>query len=153
MYDVSFSLLQGKYFSTHISFSSYGIVDKPISCFELISTVRSGAAITFTKIKQMPREHDPEAGDKYWQTPMMYSNKTLDVVDSGWRNGSGSPWDLYSGSVHHYDRPIDIFGSCFQEKGSHFASNNVVEAKSRLPQNNYHRLSPINLLSHNQNLL
>jgi hypothetical protein len=113
----------------------------------------AGAAIIFTKIKQMPRKNGPEAGDRYWQTPMMYSNKTLDVIDSGWRNGSRSPWDLYSGSVHHYARPIDIFGGGYSEKSSHYASSNVEEGKSRLPDNSYQRLSPINLLSHNQSLL
>ena len=41
----------------------------------------AGAAIIFTKIKQMPRDQDSEAGDK-----------SLDAVDID----LGSPWDLYS---------------------------------------------------------
>ena len=111
----------------------------------------AGAAIIFTKIKQMPRDLDSEAGDKYWKTPMMYSTKTIDVVDKGWRNDSGSPWNLYNGSVHHYSRPIDIFGDTFLGS-SHYASSNVIDSNSRLPQTNYQRMSPINLLSHDHDL-
>jgi hypothetical protein len=88
----------------------------------------------------MPRQLYQEIGYKYWRTTMMYSNKTIDVVDKGWRNGLGSIWNLYNEIVHQYARPIDIFGDEFSES-SHYASRNVIDS-------NYLRLSPIHLLSH-----
>ena len=124
----------------------------------------AGAAIIFTKMKHMPSEHDPEAGDKEWQTPMMYSSTTLDCSDGGWRNVHKLPtFDLYSDSVHHYDKPVNFVSGHYASStrsltssNGHYPSSNGHYASSKVmdsiqSQKRYQKLKPIYILPKDHN--